>query len=124
MTGNTKALLEYFNPNTYDIKDIKYNKDIKLDEYNTIIIGTSTWGRGLPPKPFFEIRDSLDQLKDKNIAIYGSGRQEFVYFCGAVDLLNEMLSKKNNVLFTFKYEGYPQEKSKIQFKQLLEEYKL
>lgn len=107
MTGNTKAIAEVFKENGFDVFNVKEFNVIDIDKYSTIIIGTSTWGRGVPPKPFFKIRNELVALSNKKIGFFGSGRSEYQYYCGALDLLEELLQPKNKILFKYKYEGYP-----------------
>lgn len=109
MTGNTKAIAEVFKEYGFDVVNIKEVDSSVFRKYSTIIFGTSTWGRGLPPKPFYSIRDQLVSLKNKNIGFFGSGRSEYQYYCGALDLLEEITRDKNNILFKYKYEGYPRE---------------
>lgn len=118
-TGNTKALIEYFDKDKFDIHNIRKENNINFDKYEVIIFGTSTWGRGIPPKPFFHIRDQIANLRGKKIGLFGSGRTEFEYFCGALDLLEELLKNNNQILFKFKYEGYPKESVKQEFQELL-----
>lgn len=118
-TGNTRAMIEFFDKDKFDIVNIRKNQSIDFNLYNTIIFGTSTWGRGIPPRPFFKIRDELRKIRGKKIGLFGSGRSEFEYFCGALDLLEELLKDNNKILFNFKYEGYPKESVKNDFNKLI-----
>ncbi|GEM_PF-4694101 len=114
-------MLKYFNESEFDIFNIRKERNIDFDKYDTIIFGTSTWGRGIPPRPFFEIRDKLGMLTHKKIGLFGSGRVEFEFFCGALDLLEEVLKDKNQILFKFKFEGYPKQSDFYQFDEIVKE---
>ncbi|MFS0643845.1 flavodoxin family protein [Siminovitchia sp. 179-K 8D1 HS] len=120
-TGNTSAMLKCFNEDEFDIINIRKDKTVDFDKYDIIIFGTSTWGRGIPPRPFFNIRDDLVRIKNKKIGLFGSGRTEFEFFCGALDLLEELLKKDNEIIFKFKYEGYPKDIDFDKFSKLVKE---
>lgn len=110
MTGNTKAMIPFFEALNFDLIDIRKVDSIDFEPYEFIAFGTSTWGRGLPPKPFFKLRDDIVKIKGKSIGLFGSGRSEYEFFCGALDLLEELLQSGNNkIVFKYKYEGYPRE---------------
>lgn len=107
--GNTKAIVNEFEKAGFTIYKVKDIRSIDFDKYNNVVFATSTWGRGLPAKHFFNVRDVLLNISNKNIGLFGSGQSHYEYFCGALDLLEEMLSPKNSILFKYKYEGYPKE---------------
>jgi len=121
-TGNTKALVNICESecDVFTIRNFDFNK---LENYEKILIGTSTWGEGIPPKVFFNLKQELLSIKNKQIGLFGSGNAHFEYYCGALDLLSEMLNVQNDISFVFKYEGYPKETIKNQFKTILEEFK-
>lgn len=99
-----------FDDKLFDVVNLRGNEDkVSFDGYNVIIIATSTWGRGAPPKPFFKIREKLFAIEDRKIGLFGSGRSDFEYFCGALDLFEEVLQKKNEIVFKYKFEGYPRD---------------
>lgn len=124
MTGNTKAIAAEFEKSGFEVVNMKMVDTVNFDNYSTIVFGTSTWGRGIPPKPFFKIRDRLIGLENKKIGLFGSGRSEYQYYCGALDLLEEMLQDKNEIIFKYKYEGYPRDIDKENInKIILEEMK-
>ena len=108
-TGNTKAVVDMFDEEKYDIVNVRHAKDIDLSKYSVVVMGMSTWSRGLPPKPFINIKEKIFSLKGKVIGIFGSGRSEFEFFCGAVDLMEEVTKDNNTIVFTYKYEGYPKD---------------
>lgn len=109
-SGNTKAAVNLFNEDLFDVVNIRGNEDnISFDDYDVVVIASSTWGRGAPPQPFFKIRSQLFNIKGKKIGLLGSGRSDFEYYCGALDLFEEVLEKNNNIVFKYKFEGYPKQ---------------
>lgn len=109
-TGNTKYVAELFPKSIYDIFNIKDFDVNQLNKYDIIVLGMSTWERGMPPKAFQNIKDNLLSLEDKDIFLFGSGRIEYEYFCGALDLFEVLLSNRNRVNQIFKFEGFPTDK--------------
>lgn len=74
--------------------------DIQL--YDTIVLGSYTWGKGALPKAcqrFFHEIAHLD-LASKSFAIYGSGDTSHEIFCGAVELLETKIREKNGHILT------------------------
>ena len=106
--GNTKAIVNLFE-GIYQIDEIENIKNYQLNQYNTIIFATSTYGRGIPPIEFFRVKDKLLTIKNKRVGLFGSGNTHYEYFCGALDLLEELLGSKNRIIFKYKYEGYPKQ---------------
>lgn len=51
-TGNTKYVAELFPKSIYDIFNIKDFDVNQLNKYDIIVLGMSTWERGMPPKGF------------------------------------------------------------------------
>lgn len=117
-TGNTKSLLYLFSEDKYDFINMRTTDKLKLNEYNTIVMATSTWGQGIPPKPFLKFKNEILSLKDKRIALFGSGRLEYQHFCGALDILEEMTKNNNEIVFKYKFEGYPRKKDFDKMKEL------
>ncbi len=116
--GNTKALVNLFT-DSFVIDEVTNIRNYNLNDFSTIVFATSTYGRGVPPKAFFNIRDILVNLKGKRIGLFGSGNSHYEYFCGALDLLEEMLKGKNQILFNYKFEGYPKKRDKEELKNIL-----
>lgn len=114
--GNTKALTQLFNED-FVIDEIINIRKYNLNDFSTVVFATSTYGRGVPPKEFFDIRDILVSIKGKKIGLFGSGNSHYEHFCGALDLLEEMLEANNEIIFKYKFEGYPKE---IDFKNMEE----
>lgn len=95
------------------------------NECSTILLGTSTYQKSDDKTPRFPtqlryFKDALEELKEKNIILFGSGRGDYPLFCGSLDYLEELLKVNNNILFVYKFEGYPREHQKEEFKQKVE----
>lgn len=122
VTGNTKASVDLFSDELFEKVNARRNiEEVEMGKYSYIVFATSTWGRGIPPKPFFKIRDKLSNLSGKTIALIGSGRSDFEFFCGALDLLEQITQSKNTILFKYKYEGYPTERNFDEMKILIKQ---
>lgn len=106
-TGNTRHVAEMFPTNKYDVYNIKNFVLKDIYKYQTIVLGMSTWERGMPPKIFQKYAPYLVGLENRKIYLFGSGRIEYEYYCGALDLFKEILSQNNKVLDIFKFEGFP-----------------
>jgi len=122
LKGNTRGILDDVNLDGWDLIDITKCENLILDDYETILIGTSTYGRGVPPKPFFKFKGEFVKLKSKKIGLFGSGNSHYEYYCGALDLLEEIMNENNEILFKYKFESYPNKRAKEEFNILMEEF--
>lgn len=123
MTGNTKALIENIDVHGFDVFNLHYIEPDKLNinKYETILIGTSTIGDGVPHQYFKSVQHKLMALEGKRIGLFGSGNSIYKHYCGALDLLEDFLRPKNQILFKFKFESYPTEDVKRDFQRLINE---
>lgn len=123
MTGNTKALVEQTNTYDFDVFNLQKTsqQDVNFEQYDTILIGTSTIGDGIPHNIFKLLHGKLLNIKGKNIALFGSGNSIYRHYCGALDLLEDLLKSANQILFKFKFESYPTEDVKRDFQRLIDE---
>lgn len=126
ITGNTKSLLEQLEDfNEWDVYDLNgmNPEDVDFKDYKTILIGTLTLGRGIPPKFFKDIYPQLASLKGRKIGLFGSGQSHYgdEFFCGALDVLAGLLKQRNDVQFSFKFESYPTPSAINEFKTLVKE---
>lgn len=116
ITGNTVTLAEAIElemrQNKIDVDLIPINElDYQqLSCYDTIVIGTYTWGTGdLPPEMdelFFTIETR--DFQHVTTGVFGTGDSFYPYFCGAVDLFRDMLYVHTNLAVTLKVELLPQ----------------
>lgn len=123
MTGNTKALIEQANTYNFDLYNLQKTSpdDVCFEQYDTILIGASTIGDGVPHRIFKVLQAKLLSIKDKKIGLFGSGNSIYQHYCGALDLLEELLKPANSILFKFKFESYPTEDAKRDFQKLIDE---
>lgn len=121
MTGNTKALVELSDTSGFDVFNMSSMKfeDINLEPYEMLLIGTSTVGDGIPHEIFKKLSPQLKKLKDKKIGLFGSGNTIYPHYCGALDLLEDLLKPKNEIMFIFRFESYPKESVIKEFQEIL-----
>lgn len=125
LTGNTKALIEQLEDlDEWDVFDLNTldSKDVSFHEYDTILIGTLTLGRGTPPTYFKKLYSKLVSIENAKIGLFGSGQSHYGDdFCGALDVLEDVLTFKNDIVFKLKYESYPKPQIMEEFTQLVKE---
>jgi len=102
-TGNTeavaKAIGEVLEKDDVEttVKDVTEATVAELGNgYDLTIFGASTWGDDEIEfqedfASFYEQLDGAKQLKGKKVALFGCGDSSYEHFCGAVDLLEEMM---------------------------------
>lgn len=119
-TGNTKKIAEliemYMKEENLQVDMHPIEEyDLKtLTEYDSIVLGTYTWGDGEIPYEMELIYDEIEdlELKDKVTAVFGSGDTCYPKFCGAVNEFRDMLYHNTNLAVTLKIEIKPQERDK------------
>ncbi|MBT2258620.1 flavodoxin [Priestia megaterium] len=103
MSGNTEAIADLIEEEL-----VKHGLHVKRAEvYDTdasdlvsaesIIFGAYTWGDGELPDDFLDLYDEMDDidLSQKQMAVFGSGDSSYDVFCGAVDLIEEKIKRRN-----------------------------
>ena len=115
-TGNTEMVaeqimehLEAHNPVMQDVADTNPED---FQNYEVIIIGSSTWDDGLLQTDFREFAEDLDiDLSDKKVAVFGLGDASYPAFCEAASILEELVGKLNGELLIepLKIDGFPDE---------------
>jgi flavodoxin I len=120
-SGNTKAIVELSDTTGFDIINIKQiePEDFTFEPYDIILIGTPTLGDGVPPSYFKKLTPQLHSLQGKKIGLFGSGNTHYTFFCGALDLLEDLLGQRNEILFKHKFESYPTERTVLIFNEFL-----
>ncbi|MEB2263184.1 flavodoxin [Priestia megaterium] len=103
MSGNTEAIADLIEEEL-----VKHGLHVKRAEVydidasdlvsaESIIFGAYTWGDGELPDDFLDLYDEMDDidLSQKQMAVFGSGDSSYDVFCGAVDLIEEKIKKRN-----------------------------
>ena len=122
-SGNTKAMIDLLDSNIYEIINVKELSRDVLDEYDVIVFGMSTWGRGMPPQPYIDLSRAIASLEGKIVLLMGSGRVDYEFFCGALDLYKSLLEDKNYVHEEIvRADGYPTSEVFEQLKRVIKEF--
>lgn len=121
MSGNTKALVTLADTHDYDIYNMAtiHPDDLEFKDYDTLLIGTSTVGRGVPHRYFKDIYPQLNSLTGRKVGLFGSGNSIYDVYCGALDLLESVFQENNTIIFKFKFESYPTKKVIKEFNDLI-----
>ena len=126
LTGNTKSLVQYLdNLEEWDVFDLNniHPENVNFKGYDTLLIGTSTLGRGTPPFYFKKLFSKLTNINNAKIGLFGSGQSHYghEFFCGALDVLEDVLKYKNEIGFKLKFESYPTLQVIGEFNQMVKE---
>lgn len=119
MTGNTETIAglveEGITESGFDVvrKDVLEVDAHEINDYETVILGSYTWGDGEIPDEFLDFYDEILGLDftGKKFAVFGSGDTSYDNFCGAVDIIEKMIEENGGiiVLESLKVEQYPDE---------------
>lgn len=103
VTGNTEMMADIIidslkrNHIVCDVKifDVDKIEGKDLLNYDYILMGTYTWSGGELP---FEVEDFYDEIAEMNLkgkvcGVFGSGDHFYDEFCGAVDLMYEVMEE-------------------------------
>ncbi len=109
-TGNTEEVANYVanglqNNFEVTIKNVTETTPEELQEYDLIVLGSSTWNEGQLQDdftPFYEQMDNIN-LSGKKAAVFGCGESIYEHFCTAVDILEKKLK---DVGATVEVESY------------------
>lgn len=121
-TGNTSAAADMISGELggVEVFDIASSGVEKINEFDKVIIGISTWGDGELQDDFEDAWDSFCKLdfSSKTVALFGLGDQESYgdYYLDAMGIIYEqVLSKGATVVGEFEIdEEYFHEESKAQ----------
>ncbi|MNT28055.1 Flavodoxin [compost metagenome] len=124
LSGNTKAIVEHSNTEGYDVYNLASVplEEVDFEKYDTILIGSSTIGDGYPHRIFVKLRDKLIAMDNKRIGLFGSGNSIYEKYCAALDVLAQLLKRKNNIIFIYRFESYPTAKAFEEFQSLLDSH--
>lgn len=122
-TGNTEitaeTIEEYLANNDWRVTLMNVSDTTvkSLEEsYDIYLLGCSTWGDDEIElqedfEPFFESMNEKLSLDGKKFAVFGCGDSSYQYFCGAVDVIEEKVSKLGAGLLceSLRIDGDPEE---------------
>ncbi len=106
MTGNTEeqanlveqgVTSEGVSVDKKDVVDVDFST---VQEYDAILFGAYTWGDGALPDEFLDLYDEIEagDLSGKTFGIFGTGDTSYAIFCGAVDILEDLIKEKGGKL--------------------------
>ncbi|KUP09275.1 flavodoxin [Bacillus coahuilensis m2-6] len=107
MSGNTEAIADIIleklksHPIQADLLEIvDLDSATELQEYDMVFLGLYTWGDGEYPDESLDLVEELEELNlsSKAFALFGSGDHSYPHFCGAVDMLEELIENRGGVL--------------------------
>ena len=122
ITGTTRKIArqiqtKYLEPDCVDLFDLDDASCVDMAEYETLIIGTSTWGDGEYPYSLEVFLPQLDSIRfeGKRIALFGLGDQlgypqEFVDALGLLYL--ELKKRGATIIGDWPTNGYDYQASK------------
>ena len=120
-TGNSEEIASKISTalNGIEVFDLSGTKIEKMNDYDKLILGSSTWGDG-------ELNDDWEDvwgdfckldLSNKTIALFGLGDQESYSdeFCSAMGIIYEQIAKSGAKIIGFtSTDGYYHDSSKAQ----------
>lgn len=118
MTGNTEEVTNLVEKGllsagvSVDKKDVVDVDLGTIEEYDSIILGAYTWGEGALPDEFLDLYDDMEtiDLSGKTFAVFGTGDTSYAIYCGAVDILEDLIKDRGGKLALegLKVENYPE----------------
>ena len=120
-TGNSEEIADKLANELGDIEvfDLSTTDISKINEYQKVIFGVSTWGEGELNDDWDEAWDSFKtiNLVDKTVALFGLGDQDGYPddFCNALGIIYEQVSISGAQIVGFtSTEGYDYDDSKAE----------
>ena len=120
-TGNSEEIANKISVALNDIEvfDLAGTKIEKINEYDKLILGSSTWGDGELNDDWEDIWGDFCKLdlSNKTIALFGLGDQESYSdeFCSAMGIIYEQIAKSGAKIIGFtSTDGYYHDSSKAQ----------
>ncbi|NCN44960.1 MAG: flavodoxin [Candidatus Pacebacteria bacterium CG10_big_fil_rev_8_21_14_0_10_36_11] len=124
LTGNTQYVAEQISEFltqsgvTHDLINANEFSPNEIQNYDLLILGSSTWDDGLLQydfDAFFQEVQNMDFTGKKFIA-FGCGDSSYEHFCFAVDKIEEFWLSKNaeKIMDSLKIDGFPQMESNLE----------
>ncbi|UII54362.1 flavodoxin domain-containing protein [Cytobacillus spongiae] len=116
ISGNTKEVAEllfqqfYQEENHVDLYSIHEFDLARMDEYDALLIGTYTWGDGELPESMWPLYQRIEKEPFPSLitGVFGTGDCFYPKYCGAVDVMKDLLQTQTNLAVTLKIELSPQ----------------
>lgn len=118
MTGNTETIAQLVEAGIKESGfEVVRKEVIEVDaheilDYESVILGSYTWGEGEIPDEFLDFYDEISGLDftGKKFAVFGSGDSSYEHFCGAVDALEKLIEENAGhiMLESLKVEQCPE----------------
>ncbi|MEK5205275.1 flavodoxin domain-containing protein [Bacillus sp. FSL R10-2789] len=105
-TGNTKTFVDFLKEHSNQDVEVCTDFSASIKDYRQIAFGSYTWGDGkIPTKMKNFLIENRDNLRDKELFIFGSGNSVYPKFCAAVDGIQKITSDCGAIVKgTFKFE--------------------
>ena len=120
-TGNSEEIASKISTalNGIEVFDLSGTKIEKMNDYDKLILGSSTWGDGELNDDWEDIWGDFCKLdlSNKTIALFGLGDQESYSdeFCSAMGIIYEQIAKSGAKIIGFtSVDGYYHDSSKAQ----------
>lgn len=115
VTGNTEELVMMVAscfrsfPVATQIYRVEDFPSSRLNEFDGLVIGTYTWGKGEIPTEMMDLYWLIEsqEVRDLSTAVVGTGDSFYPSFCGAVDEFRDMLYVHTSLVATLKVELQP-----------------
>lgn len=116
VTGNTSEVahilyesskLYFHDVSLYRVNEFQRER---LGEFDSVIIGTYTWGNGEIPNEMVTLYKAFEAFSKKSLVtgVFGTGDSFYPSYCGAVDEFRNMLYVHTTLAATLKIELLPQ----------------
>ena len=120
LTGNTEYVAQKIQQiltsakKTVQLKNANQTSAEELNNYQYLVLGSSTWDEGQLQYDFeafmAELKAKPPDLKAKKIAVFGCGDSSYEQFCAAVDTLEKKFQALGGekIITGLKIDGIPQ----------------
>lgn len=120
-TGNTEmvaeTILEHLEDHDVTLQDVADTNPEELNDYENLVLGSSTWDDGLLQQDFRDFVEGLDlDLSGKKLAIFGLGDSNYPEFCTAPEILEETFTNLGGetIVPHLRIDGFPDEEENEQ----------
>lgn len=122
-SGNTQYMVKQLSfPEGTEFVEISprpKDYDFNFNDYEKVIIATSTLGRGEVPPALRRILPQLNKMEGRDVFLFGSGNRTYPDYCGALDVLSRGVRRQNNLKGLFRFEETPRDEVVAELQELL-----